>query len=83
LGAVAPTARAADPSFCRDYAQGAVSAAREARLHRRCDRVIAHDPARWNLDVKAHFDWCRAVRRGEAERERADRSHELDGCVGR
>jgi hypothetical protein len=82
LGAGAPTARAADPDFCRDYAQGGVTQAREARSHRRCDRLIAQNPARWTLDFKAHFDWCRAVRRGEAERERADRTHDLDGCTG-
>jgi len=75
------TAQAADHEFCEDYARAAVNQFRDAERHERCDGFRRRDPARWQPDYRAHYEWCRSVHREQAWDERDRRKHALDECV--
>jgi len=77
----ATAASAASPEFCRDYSRAAVNQVRAAMAHPRCDWRMDHNPTRWSTDWRAHFDWCRDVRREQAEDERLARRNTLDHCA--
>jgi hypothetical protein len=81
-GAIASpmAAHAADRDFCRAYTEAAVRQASEARQSRYCARQIPYEPARWSLDRRGHFDWCRRSPRLEAEAERGYRADFLRDC---
>jgi hypothetical protein len=74
-------AQAADEQFCKDYARTAVAQFHEAEEHDRCDAFRRRDPARWQPDFRAHYDWCRNVHRDDANIERSERSRALEHCV--
>jgi hypothetical protein len=80
FGAIS-TAQAADEFFCKDYARTAINQLRDAERHRRCDRARERDPARWQPDFRAHYDWCRNVSRKEADFERNERRNALELCT--
>ena len=72
---------AADEQFCKEYARVAVEQFRDAERFERCDPFRRRDPGRWQGDFRAHYDWCRGVRRDDAWRERDERSRALDHCA--
>ena len=85
------TAQAADPDFCHQYATQAVIQVHRALDHHRCDRMIvaqriadhrseADDAARWSLDFRRHYDWCRGVGREQARSEGIGRLDILSAC---
>ena len=78
-GTLAPmAAQAADPRFCREYAESAVEQARRAMDSHRCERE-ARGP-RWSTYYRHHFDWCLGARFEEARREREIRHEILERC---
>jgi hypothetical protein len=73
-----PTAQAADPGFCHDYAEAAVRQVRGGLNYPRC--VPGMRGARWSADFRVHFEWCRGVSREEADQERDVRTEFLRRC---
>jgi len=78
---VLSTAQAADERFCEEYAKAAVNQFHGAERHERCDGFRRRDQARWQPDFRAHYDWCRSVRREQALDERDARTRALDECA--
>jgi hypothetical protein len=76
------TAQAADDAFCKDYARAAVNQFRTVEKHERCDRFV-REGARWSADWRAHYDWCRGVKRDVAWAERNTRKREIEACTRR
>ena len=76
-------AQAADDSFCKDYARAAVSQFRTAEKHERCEHHLRTEGARWSNNYRAHYDWCRGVKREIAWGERNARKHALARCAHR
>ena len=79
--AISP-AQAADDAFCKDYARAAVNQYRSATSHDRCAGFL-RDEARWQANWRAHYDWCRGVRRDEAWAERNARKRAIEQCTRR
>jgi len=77
---VLSNAQAADERFCEEYAQTAVHQFHDAEHHERCGGFL-RDTSRWQPDFRAHFDWCRNVRREQAEEQRDARTRALDECA--
>jgi hypothetical protein len=77
----AASVQAAEPGFCRDYAAAAVSQARQAREHPRCEWAVRRDPPRWQLDWRGHFRWCLNASRRDADAERGARTETLERCA--
>ena len=63
---------------CATYAQIAVVQA-EANRRYNC----GYGGGRWDTDARAHFRWCRFVRRETKVREAVERSAELQRCFDR
>jgi len=70
--------RAADPDFCRDYARSAVEQTRAAWNNWRCRNGA--QPPRWEMNWRAHFDWCLGAPYEAANRERHIRHEWLERC---
>jgi len=79
----AVAARAADEQFCKDYARAAVNQFRTAEKHERCEHHLRDEGSRWSNNYRAHYDWCRGVRREAAREERNARKHALERCARR
>ncbi|HML08196.1 MAG TPA: hypothetical protein VK430_08740 [Xanthobacteraceae bacterium] len=73
-------AQAADPAFCRGYAEAALNQVRGALNNPNCARGL--QGTRWSSDFKVHFEWCRTVAPAAAESERLARTEYLRGCRG-
>jgi hypothetical protein len=73
-----PSARAADPGFCRQYAQAALNQARGGRSLPGCRGAMNGD--RWSTDFRVHFAWCIANSPEAAETERGVRTGFLESC---
>ena len=71
-------AHAADPRFCREYAESAVEQARRAQENHWCERD-ARGP-RWSMEHRHHFEWCLGSRFEDARREREIRHEILERC---
>jgi len=81
LAALMPlSARAADPGFCRAYAEAAVRQVELARSIPACNRGTG---ARWTTDYKVHFDWCLSAAPPAVEAERNARTNWIRACSGR
>ena len=80
LGALAPLlpAQAADPAFCRRYADAAQDQVRAALGLPRCRTAIAG--SRWSSEFKVHYDWCLTVPRAAADTEQGIRTGYLQAC---
>ena len=83
LSAAGPAAWAADDAFCKDYARAAVNQRHSMDRHRHCEYLIREQPNRWTGDYRAHYDWCRTVKRDKAWEERDTRKHEIERCERR
>lgn len=79
----AVAAHAADDRFCKDYARAAVNQFRTAERHERCEHRLRNEGARWSNNYRAHYDWCRGVKREAAWEERNARKHALERCARR
>jgi hypothetical protein len=74
--AASPIASAADPQFCKDYAE---RAAQEAARAERFDCAF-HGP-RWMKDAELHRGWCLGAAKTVVEAEAAPRSTDLRLCM--
>jgi hypothetical protein len=66
------TAQAADPGFCRAYAEAAVNQVRGALANPACARGI--QGTRWSPEHRVHLDWCLTQPIPTAEAERGART---------
>jgi hypothetical protein len=82
IGAILPPlgANAAGPDFCANYAAAAVRQSYAVRQNPLCARAIVRNPARWTLERRVHFEWCRSVPAPAANAERAARRRHLLSC---
>jgi hypothetical protein len=78
--AVSLSARAADDTFCKEYARAAMIQLHNAEKHPRCDHFLRDQPDRWTGDYRKHYEWCRTVKRDQAASERNIRRRELERC---
>ena len=79
----AVAANAADENFCKDYARAAVNQFRTAEKHERCEHHLRDEGARWSNNYRAHYEWCRGVKRDAAWQERNARKYALERCSRR
>lgn len=71
-------ARAADPGFCKQYAQAALNQVRGGLANPRC--AAGMHGARWSSDFAVHYEWCLGASFGAAGAERDARTRYLRGC---
>ena len=83
LSAVVPAAWAADDAFCKDYSRAALNQRHAIERHRHCEHFIREQPERWTADYRAHYEWCRTVKREKAREERETRKREIERCERR
>lgn len=74
-------AHAADPGFCRQYAQASLNQVRGGLNNPAC--VGGLQGARWSSDFAVHYEWCLGASYGAAGAERDARTRFLRGCAGR
>lgn len=74
-------AHAADPGFCRQYAQAALNQVRGALSNPRCGGGLQGD--RWSADFPVHYQWCLGADYGAAGAERDARTRFLRACASR
>jgi hypothetical protein len=79
-GALATSAQAASPDFCRDYARNAVRQYHEGEDHHRCEDRMRGDP-RWSPDFRYHYNWCLTAHRDQAEQGNEQRADMLRDCT--
>jgi hypothetical protein len=75
------SARAADPAFCKPYAQGALKQVRGGLSDATCAPRL--QGARWSTDFAVHFEWCLGASPAAADDERDARTRFLRRCAGR
>ena len=81
VSAAALTAvHAADPAFCRPYAQAALNQVRGGLSDPACAPRM--QGARWSSDFAVHYEWCLGASSAAADGERDARAHFLHGCAG-
>ena len=78
LLAVSTAAQAADPAFCRNYANAALRQVRVAMSVPRC--AAGAVGARWSPYYRVHFNWCLGAPYAAAGRERDARTNMLRAC---
>lgn len=71
-------ARAADPAFCRQYSQAALTQVRGGLANPRCAAGL--QGSRWSTDFAVHYQWCLGVPYADAGAERDARTNYLRGC---
>jgi hypothetical protein len=71
-------AHAADPGFCKQYAQAALNQVRGGLANPRCAGGL--QGARWSTDFAVHYEWCLGASFGAAGNERDARTQYLRGC---
>lgn len=74
-----PTAQAADPGFCANYAQAALRQVRGALAHPRC--IPGLQGGRWSADQQVHYNWCLGASYAAAGSERDARTAYLRSCA--
>jgi len=73
-------AQAANPEFCRGYAEAAENQVRAALSNPAC--APGARGARWTPERRVHFDWCLTQPVPAVEGERGARTAYLRGCRG-
>lgn len=73
-----PTAWAADPNFCGQYAQVALNQVRTGYADPNCAPRL--QGARWSQDFNVHYNWCLHTSYQAANEERSTRNGFLEGC---
>jgi hypothetical protein len=71
-------AYAAEPAFCRPYAEAALKQVRGGLANPRC--AAGMQGARWSTDFAVHYEWCLGASFGAAGAERDARMQYLRGC---
>jgi|SRR5665647_1458964 len=71
-------AHAADPGFCKQYSQAALTQVRLGLANPRCAGGL--QGARWSADFAVHYQWCLGASFGAAGTERDARTQYLRGC---
>jgi len=74
-------AHAADPGFCKQYAQAALNQVRGGLANPACAGGL--QGARWSTDFAVHYEWCLGASFGAVGTERDARTRYLRGCTGR
>jgi hypothetical protein len=74
------TAHAADPAFCKPYAQEALKQVRGGLSDATCAPRL--QGARWSTDFAVHYEWCLGASPAAAGDEREARTRFLRGCAG-
>jgi hypothetical protein len=74
-------ANAADPGFCRQYAQASLNQVRGGFANPACAGGL--QGPRWSSDFAVHYEWCLGASFGAAGAERDARTRFLRGCAGR
>jgi hypothetical protein len=74
-------ANAADPGFCRQYAQSSLNQVRGGLANPACGGGL--QGARWSSDFAVHYEWCLGASYGAAGAERDARTRFLRSCAGR
>jgi hypothetical protein len=72
-------AHAADPGFCKQYAQAALTQVRGGLSNPACAGGL--QGARWSTDFAVHYEWCLGASFGAAGIERDTRTRYLRGCT--
>ena len=72
-------AHAADPAFCRQYAQAALNQVRGGLTHPSC--LGGMQSSRWSSDFAVHYNWCLGASFGAAGAERDARTQFLRACA--
>jgi hypothetical protein len=72
---------AADPAFCKQYAQASLNQVRGGLANPTC--AVALQGARWSTDFAVHYEWCLGASFGVAGAERDARTRQLRACTGR
>ncbi|MDB5608009.1 MAG: hypothetical protein JWP25_4909 [Bradyrhizobium sp.] len=78
---LATTAHAADPGFCKPYAQAALTQVRGALATPRCGAGL--QGARWSTEFAVHYEWCLGASLDAAAAERDARTRYLKACTTR
>ncbi len=76
----APLAQAADPGFCRQYANLALH---ELRVNQETPGCFHGYDSRWHPDWRRHYEWCLGVSPATAAAERDYRRMRDDQCRAR
>jgi hypothetical protein len=71
-------AQAADPAFCKQYSNAALTQVRLGLGNPRCAPGL--QGARWSSDFAVHYEWCLGANFGAAGAERDARTQYLRGC---
>jgi len=71
---------AADPAFCKQYAQAALNQVRGGLSNPACAGGM--QGSRWSTDFAVHYEWCVAASFAATGGERDARTHYLRGCTG-
>jgi hypothetical protein len=71
-------ARAADPAFCKQYAQASLNQVHVGLGSARCAPGL--QGARWSSDFAVHYQWCLGTSFAAAGTERDARTQYLRGC---
>jgi hypothetical protein len=74
-------ANAADPGFCRQYAQASLNQVRGGLANPACAGGL--QGPRWSSDFAVHYEWCLGASFGAAGAQRDARTRFLRGCTGR
>jgi hypothetical protein len=75
------TAQAADPGFCKQYTQAALTQVRGGLANDRCASSL--QGARWSTEFAVHYEWCLGASVDAASAERDARTRFLKACNGR
>jgi hypothetical protein len=70
--------RAADPGFCRQYAQAALNQVRAGLSNPRCAGGL--QGSRWSSEFAVHYEWCLGKSFGAVGGERDARTTYLRSC---
>jgi hypothetical protein len=71
-------AQAADPAFCKQYSNAALTQVRLGLGNPRCAPGL--QGARWSSDFAVHYEWCLGANFAAAGAERDARTQYLRGC---
>jgi hypothetical protein len=74
-------ANAADPGFCRQYAQASLNQVRGGLANPACAGGL--QGPRWSSDFAVHYEWCLGASYGAAGAQRDARTRFLRSCAGR
>jgi hypothetical protein len=78
LGAGLTAAHAADPAFCKQYANAALVQVRGGLSNPACAGGM--QGARWSSDFAVHYEWCLGASFGATGTERDARTQFLRSC---